>query len=202
MLKLTCGSLKGQVIKAPLLNSTRPTSERLRQSLFNVLKSYELKNHNIFSNANVSDLFAGSGALGFEASGLGANSVTFVENQSSAFECIKSNAAKLHLGLEKQKLELPKYYFLKKDVRLAYPKLSKSDVIFCDPPYADFFLKEWIELEKEFERINPRGFFVFETAKKNGDDVKNLETAIKKLGFFVYEHKIYGDSHVSIFIKN
>src|SRR5947209_5287288 len=84
MIRLTGGIFRGRVIQTPSHQHTRPSHARLRQALFNSLQTE-------IPEARVLDLFAGSGALGFEALSRGAESVVFVESNRSALKVIDKN---------------------------------------------------------------------------------------------------------------
>lgn len=119
------GKLRGQKLTAPEGNSTRPTSSRLREALFNIVQSY-------IENASFLDLYAGSGAMGLEALSRGAERATFVDNGREALICIKANAK--HLKAE------DKSTILNGDVFRMLEMLAKKtqfDIIYADAPYSE-----------------------------------------------------------------
>jgi 16S rRNA (guanine966-N2)-methyltransferase len=87
-LRVIAGDLRGRKIVAPEGRTTRPTSDRVRESLFNLLGE-------IPEGANVLDLFAGTGALGIEALSRGAGHATFVENDRVALSSLRESLAAL-----------------------------------------------------------------------------------------------------------
>jgi 16S rRNA (guanine966-N2)-methyltransferase len=95
-MRIVAGRHKGRVLQAPEGLTTRPTSDRAKEALFNILAHGERP----LAGALVLDAFAGSGALGFEALSRGASHATFLENDGSAFAIIHANAKKL--GVERQ----------------------------------------------------------------------------------------------------
>ncbi|MDR3435586.1 16S rRNA (guanine(966)-N(2))-methyltransferase RsmD [Telmatospirillum sp.] len=95
-MRIVAGRHKGRVLLAPVGRNTRPTADRAREALFNILAHDEPP----LEGASVLDAFAGSGALGFEALSRGAERVTFLETDGSAFSVICANAKKM--GVEKQ----------------------------------------------------------------------------------------------------
>jgi len=124
-LRIVSGKYKGRRLAGPAAG-TRPTSDRLRESLFNILT------HRIdvaFENARTLDLFAGTGALGLEALSRGAPYALFVEQSSAACKIIDQNVSQLNLNDHCQ-------IFRGDATRL---KLSLNeqpfDLVFCDPPY-------------------------------------------------------------------
>lgn len=91
-MRIIGGSLKGRQLKAPKGNRTRPTTDRVRESLFSSLTS--LAGADLGGGA-VLDAFAGSGALGFEALSRGAGPVTFIDDSRDAIEVLKLNATSI-----------------------------------------------------------------------------------------------------------
>src|SRR3954462_10245337 len=90
-MRIIAGTWRGRPLAAPTGSSTRPTADRVRETLFSMLAS----RLGSFEDLRVADLFAGSGALGFEALSRGAASATFVERDAAATAIIKRNATKL-----------------------------------------------------------------------------------------------------------
>jgi 16S rRNA (guanine966-N2)-methyltransferase len=122
-MRIIAGSCRGLPLDEPA-DATRPTSDRVREAIFNVLR-------NVTPEARVLDLFAGTGALGLEALSRGASSCTFVENDPHALTCLKKNIAKS---------KLPKTRLISDDaLKFTNRELTISheefDLIFADPPY-------------------------------------------------------------------
>ncbi len=124
-LKITGGLLKGRFIDAPKGKTTRPTSEKLRKTIFDICQMNT-------EGSVVLDLFSGSGALGLESISRGANFAYLVDHDHTAQLCISQNAKAL--DIEKN------ICLLKLDVFKALEKFGnqgiKFDLIFIDPPYA------------------------------------------------------------------
>jgi 16S rRNA (guanine966-N2)-methyltransferase len=117
------GALGGRRLEAPPGRATRPTSDRVREALFNVLGDV--------SDAAVLDLYAGTGALGIEALSRGASRAVFVDNGRPAIAALRSNIEALGLAARSQVLALP--------VKRALGKLGGAgpfDLVLVDPPYA------------------------------------------------------------------
>ena len=121
---------------------TRPTSERVKETLFNILEY----GFNIdFSKISFFDCFSGSGAIGIEAISRGSSIVTFLDKDGAACECITKNIAKfkLHENELVNCLRVINRDFFDKNLSLS----NKFDVVFLDPPY------ELIEASKVFMRL-------------------------------------------------
>ncbi|MEO1060086.1 MAG: 16S rRNA (guanine(966)-N(2))-methyltransferase RsmD [Actinomycetota bacterium] len=124
-MRVIAGQLRGRRLEAPPGRGTRPTSDRVRQSLFNSLES-----RLDLGGAVVVDLFAGTGALGIEAWSRGADHVTFVERDRSALDALRRNLATL--GIDRDRTRV-----VAADAGRWRPGADESvDVVLADPPYA------------------------------------------------------------------
>lgn len=126
-MRIVAGELKGRSFVAPAGEDTRPTTDRVREAVFSTLFS-QLGG---WGGVRVLDLFAGSGAFGFEALSRGAEHAVGVDNGRAAQRAIESNAAALGLG--------GRYTLVRRDVAQSFAQLSglgPFDLIFLDPPYA------------------------------------------------------------------
>jgi 16S rRNA (guanine966-N2)-methyltransferase len=122
-MRLVAGRFKGRVLAAPEGMTTRPTADRVRESLFNILAHGEPE----LRGARVADIFAGSGALGLEALSRGAGHVTFFETAPGALGVIAANVKKL--GCEKE------VSVLRQDA-IKPPKANEPcQFLLLDPPY-------------------------------------------------------------------
>ena len=122
-MRIIAGEWRGRQIEAPPGTATRPTGDRVRETLFSMLAS----RLGSFEDLRVADLFAGSGALGFEALSRGAASAAFVESDAGAAAAIRRNAEKLGAGERVRVIA---------GSALALPRSEPFDLIFADPPYA------------------------------------------------------------------
>src|SRR5580765_7936964 len=120
-MRIIAGKWRGRPLEAPPGLATRPTSDRVRETLFSMLAS----RLGSLEDLRVADLFAGSGALGFEALSRGAALATFVESDRAASEMIRRNADKLGASVQ-----------LLTGSALALPRSEPFDLVFADPPYA------------------------------------------------------------------
>lgn len=124
-MRINAGAWRSRLLKFPDAESLRPTPERVRQTVFNWL-GQEL------TGKTCLDLFAGTGAMGFEALSRNAKNVTMVENASIAFKALKQNQELLK-AQNCQLIHQDALQFLAQNTQ-------QFDLIFCDPPYQ----KDWL----------------------------------------------------------
>jgi 16S rRNA (guanine966-N2)-methyltransferase len=130
-MRIIAGKHKGRPISAPTGRDTRPTTDRVRESLFSTLTSH----FGSLEGLNVVDVFAGSGALGFESLSRGAACATFFDKAPGALACLRENASKLGYGREQARV--CKYDVLAAPGEVLARKLHlPQDIVFLDPPYA------------------------------------------------------------------
>jgi 16S rRNA (guanine966-N2)-methyltransferase len=155
-MRIVAGEFRSRTLRAPDTEKTRPTTDRARETLFNVLN-----NVLDFEGLCVLDLFAGSGALGLEALSRGAAHTTFVEQDRKALEALNANIATLKVQ-ERSRV-------VQGDVFRALPNLTQIfDVILADPPYAD--TRARVELPAQLLRLmTPESVLVLE--HRSGDEV-------------------------------
>jgi 16S rRNA (guanine966-N2)-methyltransferase len=131
--RIISGSRKGHTIQAPAGRGTRPTSDRVRENVFNILGPVD--------DATVLDLYAGSGAMGLEALSRGAAHAVFVERDPDAAKAIEKNLDKLRLRAT----------VLRQDaVAFLAGERRKYDLVFVDPPYGMY-----TDLEPQLARHLP-----------------------------------------------
>lgn len=125
-MRVIAGEFRSRPLAAPKGMDTRPTSDRLRETLFNVLAPR-------VADAVFLDLYAGSGAVGIEALSRGAREAIFVENAEAALRAIRANLSSLGIR--------GGYALETRSVAAALKRLSSAgrtaDIVFLDPPYAD-----------------------------------------------------------------
>ena len=126
-MRVIAGELRGRRLMAPRGQTTRPTSDRVREATFNALVSLA-----VVDDARVIDLFAGSGALGIEALSRGASHATFVERDRDALEALGENLARCGLGPARAEVVVGDALAMLTSGRLVGP----WDLALLDPPYA------------------------------------------------------------------
>ena len=121
-MRVVAGELRGRRIDAPLGSDTRPTTDKVREAVFNALGSLDL-----VRDASVADLFAGTGALGLEALSRGAAHCTFVEKDRAALDALRRNVEKLGAGARSE--------IRAQAVEYAPLPARPCEIVFIDPPY-------------------------------------------------------------------
>ncbi len=122
-MRIIAGDWRARTIAAPAGETTRPTADRTRETLFNMLTS----RLGDFDGLSIADLFAGSGALGLEALSRGAASCLFVEEDKRAVDTIRANIAKLGAG--------SRSVVQQASVLRLRPAKAPHDLLMLDPPY-------------------------------------------------------------------
>lgn len=185
-MRIVAGRWKGLHISFPVF--VRPTQDKVRQAIFNVLRD-------VVKGNRVLDLFAGSGAMGFEALSQGAAQAYFIDSDPRCISIIREN-----LGfLEKEGgLDFPAAHIYRNDAFRAVQILAKRnivfEVIFIDPPYHKGLAKKALKSIALGGILTPLGFAVVEHAKTDVlDGVQEGYIPVKTL--------TYGDICVSVFQK-
>ena len=172
-MRIISGAAKGKKLDAVKGLETRPTLDRVKEALFDIIQ-FNIK------DSKVLDLFAGSGSLGIEALSRGAELAVLGDNSIEAIKVINRN-------LENTKLT-EKSIVINKDYTLLLKKLAKDgykfDVIFLDPPYKSNFAVNAADEIVKLDILNNSGIIIIET-----DNAENLEK-YKKVK--IYDVRKYG----------
>jgi 16S rRNA (guanine966-N2)-methyltransferase len=126
-MRIIAGTKRGMKLVSPQTDATRPMTDRIKESLFNVLQNYDL-----LAGARVADLFCGVGSLGLEALSRGAAFVTFVENNDEVLAVLEKNIAKAGFSTQSRVVRASAF-------RVGAPVGAggeRYDLVFVDPPYA------------------------------------------------------------------
>jgi 16S rRNA (guanine966-N2)-methyltransferase len=155
-MRVVGGRLKGRNLASPASRDIRPTADRLRESLFNILAhAYD----DPIADARVLDLFAGTGALGIEAVSRGAGFTLFVDNGAEARALLRNNVESLGLG------GVTKVYRRDAtDLGPAHP-LEPFSLAFLDPPYARKLAEKALTSLRDGGWLKPSALLVVEEAK-------------------------------------
>ena len=151
-LRIIGGMWRSRFLQVADLPGLRPTTDRVRETLFNWLQ-------NDVPGAHCLDLFAGSGALSFESASRGAASVTMIENQRQAAEILSVNI---------QDLKAENIQLLQRDALnwLSSPSAIKYDVVFIDPPYDSDYLAKACELLESQQHLSEFACIYLEMNRK------------------------------------
>lgn len=182
-MRIVAGRFRGAALAAPKSQGTRPTSDRLRETIFNILAhGMEVD----LDGARVLDLFAGTGALGFEAISRGARHCTFIEEGTEARGVIRRNMETLGLnGAAK--------IFRRDATRLgAVGTIDPFDLVFADPPYDKGLGEKALASAAAGGWLKPGAVCVLEESSSADVDVPK--------GFDILDRRVAGDSQV-IFLK-
>ena len=161
-MRIIAGKWRGRALEAPPGPGTRPTADRVRETLFSMLAS----RLGSFDDLRIADLFAGSGALGLEALSRGATHASFVENDPAAAAAIRRNAGRL--GADVQVLT---------GSALSLPRGEPFDLVFADPPYAPGSGTAVVASVLKADWLAPGGWMSVETSR--GDDVDPADLVIE-----------------------
>ncbi|MDO5733193.1 MAG: 16S rRNA (guanine(966)-N(2))-methyltransferase RsmD [Eubacteriales bacterium] len=152
--RVIAGRLRGRKLKTVPGMSTRPTTDRCKEALFNRIQME-------VQDADFLDLCAGSGQIGIEALSRGARSVCFVEKSRQAARVIESNLQELGLEDSAELLRMD----LKSALQFLDRRQSSFDLIFCDPPYAEvnLLLPKILKTLRQTKLWRPEGLFILES---------------------------------------
>ena len=179
-MKIVSGIYRGRPLKTLEGKTTRPTSDKVRGAIFNMIGPY-------FEGGRVLDLYAGSGGLSIEAVSRGMSSAVLVERERKAQAIVAEN-----IQMTK---EVGKFQLLKMDAERALEQVSgEFDLIFLDPPYAKEQIVADIEKMDEKELFSEDVMVVCET-----DKAVELPEEIACLG--IWKEKIYGISKVTVYVR-
>jgi 16S rRNA (guanine(966)-N(2))-methyltransferase RsmD len=125
-LRIIAGSARGRKLQVPPGRSVRPTSDRVREALFNILAAE-------VTGCRFLDLYAGSGAVGIEALSRGAEQVDFVEQVPTALQALQDNLQRTGLGGAARVHPMP----VRRALTLLVGECALFDLVFADPPYGE-----------------------------------------------------------------
>lgn len=162
--------------------NTRPTLDRVRESLFNIIQ-------NEIQESTFLDLFSGSGAVGLEAVSRGAKKVILCDSSKEAINIIKKNIEKTHAEEQVELYNIPFERLLKEKIN------TKIDIVYIDPPYDTNYVYEAVKLMIEQEFITENSIIIIET-----DQEERITEQINELDTEIVDKRKYGRVHL-IFLK-
>lgn len=171
--RVISGSARGLKLNTPGDDRVRPTTDRVKESMFNIVQDWVY-------DSQVLDLFAGSGALGIEALSRGASQAVFCDNSLDSIKIIKSNIEKARV-VDRSQIVSGDF---KRCLRDMETKNQSFDMIFVDPPYYEGLFEEVLDTIRSCKILKKDGIVIVEhDAKKPIGQVEGLE---------VYKEKKYG----------
>ena len=167
-MRIVAGEWRGRKLAAPKGDATRPTADRTRETLFNMLASRV----GSFEGLTVADLFAGSGALGLEALSRGAASCLFAEQDAAALDAIRANIATLGA---RDRVDLRRG-----SVMELGPANAPYDLLLLDPPYGTGAVAVALDRLRRLGWIGPATWIAGETAAHEDVTVNGLEVEVER----------------------
>ena len=174
-MRVISGKYKGKKLIGFNIDGTRPTMDRVKESLFGIIQNY-------IKDSIVLDLFAGSGSLGIEALSNGANECYFFDNNIELINIIKKNTVGINGA-----------HIMKSDYRNSLELLKNSnikfDIVFLDPPYKFNLINDCLNKIYEYNLLNKDGIIVCEYESEN----------ITTDNFELIKEKSYGSKNIKIY---
>ncbi len=180
-MKVISGKYKGRVLDGYNMVGTRPTMDRVKESLFAMIQDY-------IPESTVLDLFAGSGNLGIEALSEGAEFVYFVDSNKIAVKTIEKN-------LKMLQEEHAKVYGMDylKAIQMFSDEKIKFDLIFLDPPYKTDYVEKSVFFIEEKNILKDNGLIICES-----DEIRKIKVPDQ---YEIKKEKKYGDKYIVILKK-
>ncbi len=182
-MRITTGAFKGRKLSAPIGDDIRPTSDRARQALYNILshgKPASIFDLPIPQGLKVLDVFCGSGALGLEALSRGAEYACFIDRD---VKTARANADDMKATGSCD--------FIAIDISSLPPARGQFDLIFLDPPYGKGLINPAIESLRNGGWIAPRALIVIESGREEEYDLP---------GFDLMDERVYGAAKIRFYI--
>jgi len=155
-MRIVAGAWRGRPLIAPSGSETRPTADRVRQALFDILMHAPWGGRAVVEDALVLDVFAGTGALGLEALSRGAGHVVFVERSRPALTALRANIEACRAGNRCDILPID---------TLTVPVGKRADIVFLDPPYRQDLVSRALSRLRSVGRVGPGSLIVAETGR-------------------------------------
>lgn len=170
-MRVIAGTARSMPLYAPKGDGTRPTTDRIKETLFNTMQAY-------VPDAVFVDLFAGSGAVGIEALSRGASKAYFVDNSREALDCIRKN-------LEFTKLSDKAVIIGRNALDALYEIIEPADIIFIDPPYQMGIESDIMREISNRKIVHEDSLIIIEA------DINTDLSEIENMGYSVYKEKLY-----------
>lgn len=181
-MRIISGTARGTKLFTLEGETTRPTLDRVKESMFNIIQ-------NEVQNSIFIDLFSGSGAIGLEAASRGAKRVILCDKSKQAINTINKNIEKTHL---KEKVEL---YNLDYELLLKTKIKEQADIIYIDPPYKSDFAINAVNIILENGLVSEHSTIIIET-----DEEEKILRELEKIEIKITDKRKYGRA-ILIFLK-
>lgn len=178
-MRIISGSRRGHKLHEFTGQDVRPTTDRVKESIFNLIQAY-------VPSSSVLDMFAGSGALSFEALSRGAEYAVLLDIDSKSVELIKKNIHELKFEDICEVKEASCYNYVKNCG-------EKFDIIFLDPPYNKGFIEPALEAISKYDLLTDTGIVLLES---DNTDFKSEFT-----GLSVLKQRRYGRTYITVYKK-
>jgi 16S rRNA (guanine966-N2)-methyltransferase len=155
-MRIVAGAWRGRSLTAPPGTETRPTADRVRQALFDILMHAPWAGRSVIEGASVLDVFAGTGAMGLEALSRGAARAVFVERARPALVALRANIEACRASDRCEVVALD---------ALTMPGGPRVDIVFLDPPYGQDLVPRALTRLREVGRVGPGCLIVAETGR-------------------------------------
>ncbi|MFH1157968.1 MAG: 16S rRNA (guanine(966)-N(2))-methyltransferase RsmD [Pseudomonadota bacterium] len=185
-MRISGGIYRGRTLSSPKGGDTRPTSDRAREAIFNILRHGNW-HHGVLKEATVLDVFAGTGAMGIEALSQGALHAVFIERDHTAAAVCQSNIDALG---ETERAAVFKFDAADPVPRPLY--LEQRSLVFLDPPYGKYMGAETLKGLVDKDWLREQAVCVLEMSKKTPE--------ILPAGFTVKDERTYGIAKVQFLV--
>lgn len=183
-MRIIAGQWRGLKLQAGSNLDVRPLTDRIKESVFGILGGS-------VKEANVLDLFAGSGSFGIEALSRGAQSVTFCEKVPAITNQIKKNLSKIQCETDKFRIITADTF---SSLQILFDRNLFFDIIFVDPPFREKISRKFLTSLSKLDVLKRKGILIYRHHKK--------EFVEEAVGLFkLYRNKQYGDSIVKFYRK-
>lgn len=180
-MRIVAGKARGRKLFSPPTDETRPTLDRIKESIFNIIQGYVM-------DAVVVDVFAGTGSLGLEAASRGAKKCYLIDKSPNTFPYLKKNIETLKFQEECTALNMDSYDALRMFVR----NKEEFDIIFIDPPYCKEMIPNAMKIVKEGNLLKKDGIIVSKI-----DAVEEIYEGYEDL--VLIDHRKYGNTIVCFY---
>lgn len=187
-MRIVSGQFRGKTLASPSGLTTRPTSDRARQAVFNILEHASWRPYILPENAHVLDIFAGTGALGLEALSRGAADAVFIEQSTEALKALRQNIDSMKIGAQAQVLRMDA---VRPAARPA--QTAPRNLVFLDPPYGKNLGYAALHAFAAANWLAPDAVCVMEMAKKEPEPLPE--------GFTLTDTRHYGVAEVRFLIR-